>query len=100
MKTLVVSDKLDWYQCDIIKKDGSKEFWCRFIADSPESARNKIKEQVKNITNNRVKNWFYRLLAKRYVKKFKVIKVSDDILKNYNFNKRGDTDKFYNRVMG
>jgi len=33
---------LEWYQCDILRKDGKTDFWCRFIASSQKSAEEKI----------------------------------------------------------
>jgi hypothetical protein len=93
-------NKFDWYQCDILKKDGTTDFWCRFIAKSEEDAKVRIQRVLKSALTGSLKNRIYQLISKRYIRDYKIFRVPENILKRYNFRTAKETDAFYCRAKG
>lgn len=99
--------KYRWYQCDIIRKNGNRDFWCRFIATSDQEAEEKITEIIKKalkepsfFNTGSIKALIRRFIAKRYIADFDIFRVPEDILERYDFLKADETDAFYQKAKG
>lgn len=89
-----------WYQADILKKDGERVYWKRFIATTPEDAQERINQRLKKELTGSLKNEFYQLLAKRYIDNFDIYRVPDAILQEYDMNNSEDYEAFLDRKRG
>lgn len=92
--------KARWYQCDVIRKSGERDFLYRFIADSDKRATIKVFFKVRNELTGSPANNFYYLAAKHYVKTFDIYKVPDTILEKYNLNIGSEVNLFYEKAKG
>lgn len=93
-------DNYAWYQCDIVKKDGKTDYWCRFIAKSQEDAEQRVISMLRNALTGNIKNWSYQKLAKRYIDDFNVYPVQESVLQKYNFLRQEDCEDFHIRTRG
>lgn len=92
---LIVEDAC-WYQCDVIRKDGRRDFLYRFVADSDKRAKIKVFFRVKRELIDEEKTSFYYDAATYFIKTFDIYKVPDVITECYDFNKSEDLERFYN----
>jgi len=84
-----------WYECYVVSKSGSIDFWRRFLATSHEDAVMRNNKAIdKSIFSIK-----HKLTSKLLVKEYRVQKVSDDILELYDFSTANGTDEFYNREL-
>lgn len=93
-------DEFEWYQCDIIKKDGKKDFWCRLIAKSEADAKERLQKVLRGALTGSLKNMCYNAIARRYISEYKVKKVPKQVLWRYDFAKQAEVDLFYGCVRG
>ena len=90
----------EWYQCNIVEKDGRENFWCRFVAKNKHDAHERIRRILNESLTGIFMGVLYKFLENRYIKDYKIAKVPERILRKYNFMKAGETDLFYERVKG
>lgn len=90
----------EWYQCDILRKSGQRDFWCRFIAQDPVDAKLRIEAIKKAATTGKLKSFIYRWAYNRYVEKLDIYRVPDTILRLYDLNSSKDVDLFYRKERG
>ena len=92
--------KYKWYQCDIIRKNGNRDFWYRFIATSDQEAEEKITTVLRETLAGSIKAVAYRIFAKHFIADFDIFRVPEDILERYDFLKADETDAFYRKGKG
>lgn len=95
MRKIMDIDKYRWYQCDIIRHNGRREYWFRFIATSQKEAEQKVESMVFAAAQG-----IYFVLCKRLIDDFHVYEVPEGITRAYNFLKSGETEAFYRRERG
>ena len=93
--TPLIVENARWYQCDVIKKDGQRDFLYRFIADSYERAVIKVFFRVRRELIDEEKTSFYYDACAYFIKTFDIYRVPDSILQCYNLNKSEDLERFY-----
>jgi len=86
-------NNLEWYECHVVSKSGSVDFWRRFLAISQEDAVIRNKKAV----DRSIFSVKHKMASKFLVKEYRVQKVSDEILELYDFSTAKGTDEFYNR---
>lgn len=94
----IMLNKLFWYQCDIIERDYSVVFWCRFKASSR-------KEAIWNITSNiyhipEIKTALNKTIKKKNVINFIVNRVPTSVLSKYNLSNMFEVESFLVKERG
>ena len=92
--------EFDWYQCDIIEKDGKRVFLARFIARGYEDAKQRIGSVAYDVFKRSLLGIVKKYLFNYHVKEFDIFKVPNKILKQYNFLKPEEVDAFHEQVRG
>lgn len=92
--------KYKWYQCNIIRKNGNYDFWCRFIAVNDQGAEERITTTLRKTLTGSIKATVYQSLAKHFIADFDIFRVPENILERYDFLKANEVDAFYRKAKG